>query len=476
MSKNNYYITTTLPYVNAEPHIGFALEIIQADVLARYHKEKGNNVFFNTGTDEHGLKITRKAEKANQTPQEFVDQYSQKFKELKQLLNLNFNSFIRTTEEQHIKAAKEFWKICKKRGDIYKAKHEIKYCVGCEMEKTESELKKGRCPLHPNIEIEIYKEENYFFRFSNYEDKLLKLYKENPEFVVPQHRLKEITKFIKSGLKDFSVSRLKEKMPWGIEVPDDPEHVMYVWFDALVNYISAIGWPKNMDKFNKWWPAFQVAGKDNLRQQSAIWQAMLMSAGLENSKQILIHGFINSNGQKMSKSLGNVINPKELVDKYKTDAVRYYFLKEIPPTRDGDFTYQHFEEVYNADLANGLGNLVQRTAKLCQIAKLKGIDPVYNYYTTENKVSKYIESYEFNKAITEIWKIVKKLDKRIDKQKPWEKEGKELETLLLSLSEEILKLSSAIKIFLPETAEKIVKVFTGKQIKSPEKPLFPRIS
>ncbi|MFH1188404.1 MAG: class I tRNA ligase family protein, partial [bacterium] len=312
------YITTTLAYVNASPHIGFALEIIQADVIARYYQEKGYDVFFNTGTDEHGLKIYRKAQDAGKDIQVYVDEYAAQFNKLKEALNVSYNNFIRTTDEHHIKAAQEFWLRCKKSGDIEKRIYKAKYCVGCELEKTDSELENGKCPLHPNQDIENIEEENYFFKFSKYGKRLLKLYEENPDFVVPETRMNEIKAFVEGGLEDFSISRLKTKMPWGVSVPDDDDHVMYVWFDALVNYIAAIGWPDDVDKFKHYWSVIQCAGKDNLRQQSAMWQAMLMSAGLPPSKQILIHGFINVNGQKMSKSLGNVVNPFDVVDAFGT--------------------------------------------------------------------------------------------------------------------------------------------------------------
>src|SRR4030042_5929018 len=283
--QETFYITTTLPYVNAEPHIVFAAEIVRADVIARYQRMLGKEVFFNTGTDEHGLKIYRQALAAGQDVQKYVDEYAAKFELLDDALDLSYNSFIRTTDKNHIKAAQEFWKLCKENGDIYKKNYQVKYCVGCELEKSDSELVDGCCPLHPKQKIEMINEENYFFAWSKYEKKLLKLYEDNPDFIVPQHRLHEIKNFVASGLQDFSISRLKRKMPWGIPVPGDEEQVMYVWFDALINYISCLGWPKNKKQFTKFWPGIQVAGKDNLRQQTAMWQAMLMSASLPNSKQ-----------------------------------------------------------------------------------------------------------------------------------------------------------------------------------------------
>ena len=366
-----FYITTTAPYVNADPHLGFALEIIQADTLARYHRLLGEKVVFSFGTDEHGLKIYRKALEEKLEPQAYCDQSVATWNKLKQALNLSYTHFIRTTEKRHLEAAQELWQRCLKNNDIYKKTYKSKYCVGCELEKTDSELEQGHCPLHPNLEIELIHEENYFFRFSKYQKPLLEFYGKNTDFVVPRYRFHEIIEFVKSGLEGFSVSRLKSKMPWGVDVPDDPDHVMYVWFDALIFYISNLGWPQAAD-FDGFWPGVQVAGKDNLRQQSAIWQALLLSAGLPNSRQIMIHGFIQSGGQKMSKSLGNVIDPIFLSKKYGVDALRYYLLAKIHPFNDSDFTLPLFEGAYNADLANGLGNLVSRGEKMAEKNGLTG--------------------------------------------------------------------------------------------------------
>src|SRR3989344_3590019 len=339
MSKRYFYITTTAPYVNADPHIGFALELVQADAIARFKKLQGFTVAFGFGTDEHGLKIYRQAQEENKLPQDYCDEHVGKFKSLAKALNLSTTHFIRTTDQKHVEAAQEFWKRCFQNNDIYKKNYKVKYCVGCELEKTDSELENNKCPIHPNLAIEDYEEENYFFRFSKYQNRLLQLYNNRPDFVIPSNRLKEIESFVKKGLHDFSISRLKSKMPWGVPVPGDNDHVMYVWFDALVFYISTLGWPDSILDFEKFWPVIHVAGKDNLRQQSAIWQAMLMSAGLPNYKQIFIHGFITSDGKKMSKSLGNVIDPFELVEQYGVDAVRYYLLKEIPAADDGGFSH-----------------------------------------------------------------------------------------------------------------------------------------
>ena len=468
---NKFYITSTLPYTNSDPHIGFALEIVQTDVIARYHELMGQEVFFNTGTDEHGLKIYKAANDKGILPQKFVDIYAEKFKELMKVLNIRNTYFVRTTDPHHTKAAQEFWKLCKEKGDIYKKNYKLKYCVGCELEKTDSELVDGNCPIHPNLRLEEIEEENYFFRFSNYQKPLLEFYKENPDFVLPDFRFNEIKKFVEGGLNDFSISRLKSKMPWGIPVPDDPGHTMFVWFDALVGYISALGWPDNLEKFNLFWPGMQTAGKDNLRQQSAIWQAMLMSAGLPNSRQILIHGFINVGGQKMSKSLGNVTNPFPLVEKYGVDAVRYFLLREISSTEDGDFSYKKLEERYNGDLANGLGNIVQRILTLIEnnldnelIYKTDFIqDDIKNFVIeVKEKYKKNIDNFALHEALGNIWELISFADKYMDDRKPWaaikhdEKEFLEIMTNLVAI---IHSVAWMLLPFMPETADKVFESF-----------------
>ncbi len=467
---NKFYITTTLPYVNAEPHLGFAMEIVQADIVARYHKLLGDKVVFNTGTDEHGVKIYRAAPEQGKDPQSYADEYAAKFDGLKESLNLSYTNFLRTSSPQHKKAAQELWKRCLENGDIYKKNYKIKYCVGCELEKTDSELVDGKCPIHPNLAIETIEEENYFFKFSKYQQPLLELYEKNPKFVLPDFRLKEIQEFVSSGLQDFSISRLKEKLPWGVPVFNDADHVSYVWFDALVSYISTLGWPENEGKFKEFWPGLQVAGKDNLRQQSAMWQAMLMSAGLPNSKQIIIHGFITNDGQKMSKSLGNVIDPFELVRKYGTDAVRFFIAHDLNTFEDSDVTLERIHESYTANLSNGLGNLVARVAKLCEQNNIQAPQAPTQF---DPKMTKCLEEFKFSEALSHIWSEITEADKKVNQEKPWQLSGEKATEVLVELVKRIQHIAFNLQPFLPETAKKILKQFSGKILSAP--PLFPRI-
>ena len=497
MKNKKFYITTTLAYVNAQPHIGFASEIVQADALARFHRLVGDEVFFNTGTDEHGLKIYTKAKELGVDMKKYCDEQAETFKSLKGLLNISYDNFIRTSDENHMKAAQEFWKRCEANGDIYKKMYKTKYCVGCELEKTDSELIYDKCPLHPNLEIECYEEENYFFKFSNYQQKLLNFYKKNPDFVLPKKRFNEIKSFVEMGLQDFSISRLKSKMPWGVEVPGDSEHVMYVWFDALVNYVSALGWPCHCERVNKFgaiessdlclcnkdkcnykkfWPGFQIAGKDNLRQQSAMWQAMLMSAEIENSKQIFINGFITVDGQKMSKSLGNVISPKEMVEKFGIDGTRYLLLTMGGNFgEDFDVSWEKMTEKYNADLANGLGNLVSRVIKLAQ--NFQTASPVGGFPLSNEQISKFIDKLELSQAINEIWKNISNANKYIEDEKPWElaklpvSAREKFEAVMYKLIVDLDNIADALIPFLPDTSEKIKKALEAKKTE----PLFQRI-
>ena len=465
--------------MNDKPHMGHALEFVHADIVARYHALVGDDVFFNTGTDEHGLKIYRKAQESSVSPQEYADIYAEKFRDLTGTLGLYPGiHFIRTTDPHHKAAAQEFWRRCFANGDIYKKDYTINYCVGCELEKTASELIDGRCPLHPNLEIEHIHEENYFFRWSKYQQQLLDFYEKNTGFVLPGSRFNEIKKFAENGLEDFSISRLKEKMPWGIEVPNDSSHVMYVWFDALINYISTLGWPEDIENFEKFWGTtkqpngIQFAGKDQIRQQAAMWQAMLFSAGLPNTKQILIHGFITSGGQKMSKSLGNVIDPLAIIDEYGTDALRYFLARHVHPFEDSDFTLEKFKEAYNANLANGLGNLVARVMQLAQTHLSEPVKLENSTYPQEFKDA--LEKFEVNKAMDYIWARIGALDEKITATAPFKLVKTDAvagKKLIEEMAIELAAIDLMLEPILPSTSGKIIEAIIAN--KKPEN-LFAR--
>ncbi|MCR4325354.1 MAG: methionine--tRNA ligase [Patescibacteria group bacterium] len=489
MAQRAFYLTTTLPYVNADPHIGFALELVQADIIARYRRLSGDDVFFNTGVDEHGLKIYRKAQEEGKDPQKYVDGYAKKFKSLKKTLELSDDlHFIRTTDEHHVKAAQEIWRKCRANigpdgPDIYKKKYKGLYCVGDEAFVKESELVEGRCPNHPTMEPIEIEEENYFFRLSRYSEKLL-AYLSREGVVVPEWRRKEAINFVGSGLEDFSISRVKEKMPWGVAVPDDDSQVMYVWFDALTNYISTLGWPSSAkategkpaeDLFEKFWvngDTLQLAGKDQIRFQSIMWQAMLMSAGLPATKQVLYHGFITSGGQKMSKSLGNVIDPLAIVEEYGADSLRYFLARHVHPFDDSDVTLERFKEAYNADLANGLGNVTARVMTLAQNNLPKPAQPDGRAFAEE--YTSALEAFDYNRATVFIWERIQELDQRITETEPFKliKTDKEraLE-LILELALELHQVARLLKPIMPATSETIRKAISAN--KKPGN-LFPR--
>lgn len=472
----NRYITTTLPYVNADPHIGFALEAVQADVLARAWRAQGDTVFFSTGTDEHGQKIFEAAQKAGQDTTAYVDHYAAEFQKLKSALNLSNDTFIRTTDPLHIKAAQEIWRRCAAKGDIYKKTYTGLYCVGCESFKTEKEVVDGKCPLHPNAELKEVAEENYFFKFSDYQEKLL-AYLERPNAIIPEWRRAEAINFVKSGLEDFSISREAARLSWGIPVPGDESQVMYVWFDALTNYISTLGWPEDASgNFKKFWEegqTLQVAGKDQVRFQSLMWQAMLLSADIKNTDSVFYHGFITSGGQKMSKSLGNVINPLDLVKEYGTDAMRYVLLRHVSPSEDSDLTLEAIREHYTAHLTNGLGNLVARVMKLAE-THLNEPVRVESAFASQECIQT-IDSFEFNKAMDLIWSRITALDERITSEKPFAvvKEDEEKGRMLIrELATEVHQIGLLLTPFMPETGELIMKAVLEN--KKPDN-LFPRL-
>ncbi len=478
MKNSNFYLTTTLPYVNAELHMGHALEFIRADAIARYKKLMGYEVFFNTGTDEHGMKILEKAKEEGMEVQAFVDKNFEKFKESIQVFGMTEDvHFIRTTDEYHIKSAQEFWRRCDKNGYIYKKNYKTKYCVGCEEEKSDSELVDGFCVIHPGKELLSIEEENYFFKYSAFGEKLLKLYEENPTFVIPDFRFNEVKAFVERGLQDFSISRLKTKMPWGIPVPGDDEHVMYVWFDALTNYINTLGWPDKKGIFENFWVhgnPTQYCGKDNTRFQSAMWQAMLMAAGVPNSHQIVVNGFITGEGGvKMSKSLGNVVNPKEIVEEYGTDALRYFMLREISSFEDSPFTKERFHGSYNSGLANGLGNLTSRIMKMAETNLNNPVNVDSDYPKID--ISKEMDQFDISKAMSLIWGELNYMDGIIQSVQPFklvktdkEKGIEEIQMLVKRLD----RVASTLQPFLPETSKKIKEAI--KLNKMPETPLFLR--
>jgi methionyl-tRNA synthetase len=469
----NIFISTSIPYVNARPHIGHALEFVQTDTLARFFRLKNKSVFFLSGTDENAQKNVASAEKEGVSPQELVDKYSQAFYSFKSFLNISFNDFIRTTEKRHKEGAQLFWQLCK--DDLYKKKYKGWYCSGCEAFVTEKDLVDGLCPEHQK-KPEFIEEENYFFRLSSYQKQLEEIIENDTIRINPQERKNEVLGFIRKGLTDFSVSRSTERVKgWGIPVPDDPSQIIYVWFDALLNYITALNFASDRELYKQYWEdsyKIHVIGKGISRFHAIYWPAMLLSAKLPLPSEELIHGYVTVNGEKISKSLGNVIDPFEVVKKYGIDPVRYYLLKEINPFKDGDFSFERFEEIYNADLANGLGNLVQRVAKLCENNSLTIKDESKKEF--DGDVDKLLNSFEFHQALEAIWKHIAEADRFVNENKPWELSGEEASDILTQLIKQIRLIAYNLQPFLPDTAEKILDIFS-KTIKAPDVPLFPRI-
>ena len=455
-----HYITTTLPYVNASPHMGHALEFVQADTLARYWRTQEHDVFFNVGVDEHGQKIARKADEAGIPRQEYVDTYAAEFSTLKEALQLSYDNFIRTTDPKHKEAAQHIWKLCDAAGDIYKKKYKGKYCVGCESFKIEADLVDGKCPEHL-IEPEEIEEENYFFRLSKYQQ-YLEEYLSQEGVIVPEFRRLEALEFVKNGLEDLSISREKSRMDWGVPVPGDDEHVMYVWFDALTNYISCLGWPEDAEgKYAKYWenaPTLQLAGKDQIRFQSIIWQAMLKSANLPATDCVFYHGFINSGGQKMSKSLGNVINPYELVERYGSDGARYIMLRHVHPTRDSDLTWERMDEYYTANLVNGLGNLTARTMKM---AEQHLESPVaFEEQKLPEEYTKALDAYDFQEAADHAWKKIGDIDETITTTEPFKlikEDPEKAKEIIKKLVQELAAVAHMIAPLMPHTSKVIME-------------------
>ena len=473
---NNFYITTSIAYPNGDPHIGYAMEIIQADVLARHARQRGDTVMFSTGTDEHGTKIAQAAEKAGKTPQEFVDGMSQKFRDLAKLLNVSNDRFIRTTDKGHEQRAQIVWKNLQK--DIYKAKYIGWYDVRQEEFVPENRIDPERTrPDHPQAYQRI-EEENYFFALSKYTAKIKELIETDELKIVPKTRRNEVLALLNDGLEDISISRPKEKLEWGIPVPGDGAQVMYVWVDALSNYITVLGYPEHED-FKQFWPAnVQVIGKDISRFHAAIWPGMLLSLGLPVQKMLYVHSFITVEGEKMSKSLGNVIAPADIVDQYGVDAFRYYFLRHIPSYEDGDFSQTTYDAAYNNELANELGNTVQRTAVMIQKYQNGIIGDIPPSSHDKGAFEEALAACRFDRALDVIWEQIRGLNQYIDETKPWEvaKSGDEdhLREVLAYQVSCLLEVADLLTPFLPETASKITAIFGEGFIRPIEGTLFPK--
>ena len=480
--QKNFYITTTLPYVNAPLHMGHALELVRADAIARYKKILGYDVFFNTGTDEHGLKIYEKAIELGITPQAFVDQSFQTFREQLNIFGVTEDiHFIRTTDKHHESAAQELWRRVQNNGYIYKKNYEAKYCVGCESEKTDSELDaNGECLDHPGRPIQIIQEENYFFKYSDFGQKLLDFYAKNPNFVIPEFRFNEMKSFVSGGLQDFSISRMKSKMPWGVPVPGDEDQVMYVWFDALTNYISTLGWPDESGNFEKYWvngTPTQYCGKDNTRFQSAMWQAMLMAADLPCSHQIVVNGHITAEGGvRMSKTLGNGVDPRDIANEYGIDALRCFLLSETASFEDSPFTIGRFKDFYTAKLANGIGNLTNRIMKMAE-TNLETFPQIPPMQLTEDwaPVLTAMDSFNIQEAMQIVFAHVTELDELIQKKEPFKLVKTNKDEAVQIINELVIKLNNIgtmLEPVLPTTSKKILDTITSG--KMPAEPLFLR--
>jgi methionyl-tRNA synthetase len=516
MPNEKFYITTSIAYANAAPHMGHAYEEFLADAIARYKRNCGFDVFFLTGTDEHGVKISRAAEKNGVSVQSFVDKNAEEFQKFYASIESSFDGFIRTSNKQkHWPGAQALWKKLSEKGDIYKSNYTGLYCVGCEAFVGERDLVNGLCPHH-NAPPEKVEEENYFFRLTKYAEEIREKIKQDEIRIIPEARKREILALLEEGVADVSFSRPEGQIPWGIPVPGDQNHVMYVWCDALANYISALGYgTEDESNFSKYWPAdLHVIGKDILRFHALLWPAMLLSAGISLPKEILVHGFLTSGGKKMSKTIGNVVDPKEYVEKHGSEALRSYFSREISPFEDGDFTEEKFLESYNANLANGIGNLVSRVIKMSEqyfggkiekkdtaevplkrkVETVSGVEEAagvpFKYYINQEILPAYHEHmnrYELNKATDTIWALIKKLDGYVTDYEPYKlvKTDKEkTEAVLANLLYGINVVADILSPFMPGTSKKIQEILGATfaadgnpvafSVKHMDNPLFPR--
>lgn len=479
-----YYLTSAIPYVNAKPHIGHAQEFLYADVLKRYHKIIGDDVLYLCGADENALKIFQAAEKAGEKPQEFTDAHNKEFLEVAKQLNVQFDVWQRGSDStKHFPSSQKLWELCKKNGDIYKKTYTGLYCVGCEMFYERDELNEnGECFEHPGKPLEEVSEENYFFRLSKYQTFLEDLLTHDKLKIFPDIRKNEALAYLKRGLQDFSISRGHERAHgWGIPVPNDDSQIMYVWFDALNIYQTGIGFGWNEELYKKWSPQdTMVIGKGIIRFHAIYWPAILQSAGLKLPKELFVHGYLTVDGQKMSKTLGNVVDPVAIIAKYGTDALRYYLLSAVQAGADGDFSEDRLKEVYNADLANGLGNVVARIAKLCEsshFVEMSSDGATSMHIMDVKEYGTAIGEYRFSDALAIIWKRVDELNHFIDSEKPWELlkvQDRRLNGVLSHCIDSLQEIAILLQPFLPQTSEKIIEQFKGPEIVA-QKPLFPRI-
>lgn|SRR6185369_235953 len=479
-----FYITTAIPYVNAKPHIGHALEYVQSDVIARYHKLRGDEVLLLSGGDENALKNVQAAEKAGLPVQAFVDENNELFINLVKQLNAHYDVWQKGSDQKHhYPASQKLWELCDKNGDIYKKAYTGLYCVGCELFYEKDELdENGQCFEHPGKKLEEVTEENYFFRLSKYEKELTELIENDTLLITPTKRKHEILSFLKQGLKDISISRTNARAKnWGVPVPGDDSQRIYVWFDALNIYQSGVGFGWDEEKYKKWWPAdIHVIGKGIIRFHAIYWPAFLLSAGLKLPKQLFVHEYFTVNGQKMSKTLGNVIDPIDQIEKYGADSLRFYILRYFSPFSDGDYSEEKFKQSYNADLANGLGNLISRVAKLAENAdytQMGTVDRSSEHFIAASAYSEALAEFRFPDAMGFVWEQITTLDRYINDEKPWELAKTDLERLkgvLAHCIDRIQEIAILLTPFMPETSEKILEQFKGPKIKS-QSPLFPRI-
>jgi len=477
--KEKFYITTAIPYVNGAPHIGHALEYVVADTIHRMYELTGADTFFVSGADENALKNAQAADKAGIDIQSFLDKNSTIFRNFYKYLNVNLDEFMRGTDRKnHWPGVQRLWRMSALNNDIYKKKYKGLYCVGSESFVTKDELREGGlCPEHDEKPV-VVEEENHFFRLSKYKDQLIKLIETGELEIVPEKRKNEALSFIKGGLTDISISRSAERQRdgVGIPVPGDESQKIYVWFDALTIYMTGVGWGRRKSLFQRYWPAqLHVIGKDILRFHAVYWPAMLLSASLPLPKTLLVHGFVTSHGRKMGKSLGNAVDPYDIIDKYGIEAVRYYLLSQIPTLDDGDFTIERFEQVYQSDLANGLGNLVSRTTAMARATGLR----FKTLKEADQKISadvvRAVKEYNINRALELIWRRINKADRYINENRVWEKEGEAAREYMEHLVRELRQLAIDLAPFLPETSRKIKIVFADSTIDEKIEPLFPRL-